>query len=154
MEAFLLTSCWWWGRLAWQPQVGGPVPRLLGLFWNILERVSSRCVEHLFHLVSAWGVAQQLVHGDFGGGGSWVDRQVLEVGDHLLLPWQRARVLLELASKLAEERRASTSGVDVLLGVGTSHCLSGHHHLEVGGDRPLQLRPSLVQRSQASLEDG
>ena len=26
MEAFLLTSCWWWGRLAWQPQVGGPVP--------------------------------------------------------------------------------------------------------------------------------
>ena len=71
MEAFLLTSCWWWGRLAWQPQVGGPVPmvevvrmkrgrilhvffmykpRLLGLFWNILERVSSRCVEHLFHL--------------------------------------------------------------------------------------------------------
>ena len=26
MEAFLLTSCWWWRRLAWQPQVGGPVP--------------------------------------------------------------------------------------------------------------------------------
>ena len=77
MEAFLLTSCWWWRRLAWQPQVGGAVPvsgeddcgggqdeegedlallfllykpRLLGLFWNILERVSSRCVEHLFHL--------------------------------------------------------------------------------------------------------
>ena len=26
MEAFLLTSCWWWRRLAWQPQVGGAVP--------------------------------------------------------------------------------------------------------------------------------
>ena len=26
VEAFLLTSCWWWRCLAWQPQVGGPVP--------------------------------------------------------------------------------------------------------------------------------
>ena len=50
-------------------------------------------------------------------------------------------------------RRWFSPGVDVLLLSG-SHRLCRHHHLQVGRDGSLQLRPGLVQGAQAGLGIG
>ena len=58
-------------------------------------------------------------------------------------------MLLELGADLTEERGVPPGGdLPVLL---LHHLLRGPHGLQVSGDGPLELRPSLVQRPQSSL---
>ena len=58
-------------------------------------------------------------------------------------------MLLELGADLTEERRVPPGGdVPVLL---LHHLLRGPHGLQVGRDGALELRPGLVEGSQAGL---
>ena len=58
-------------------------------------------------------------------------------------------MLLELGADLAEERGVPPGGdIPVLL---LHHLLRGPHGLQVSGDGALELRPGLVEGSQAGL---
>ena len=59
-------------------------------------------------------------------------------------------MLLKLCADLAEEGGVPPPGVDVPVLL-LHHLLRGPHGLQVGGDGALELRPGLVEGSQAGL---